>query len=682
MFFLCGAFASTAELSVEEWNKKKQEFDNFLIEHQAAVDRGEALPIKCLTPWVMELQNSMPKALVDIEARAVYTTVQNTTYNTANFTIHYADTGSHRPYLFDEQDSVAGVPNFVYNTGLIAEKALLDYLTMGYDPPLSDAGQNPNGGDGRFDIYLYNLGTVAYGITYTDGNLITDSTASAYMILDNDYQGFGYADRLDPVRVTFAHEFFHAIQFGYDIGEAETTPGSINYSWGEMSAVFMEEMHYDNINDYLLYLPYFYDYPQWSLRFGTYATSGILLDRNFHMYGCVVWPLFLNARFPSAIDESIIREIWDSCRVEHGFNWLRSTNNIIKSRTGGTDSLATIFSEFAIWNLFTDTRARIGEYFEEAAAFDRVVEKAATVTSYPTTVEVPLFYRPDNLGANYIFLENVSEQLSGLQVTFSPNEAYYWTLQIVGLPADPANDSVWIDPNLYTADNQIIPIPNAADFEQIVLIPAVVNSNDSTVYYSMVVSPLGDGVFSPAGGERWYAGETHRISWMLADSTLAIDIEYSTDSGSTWTNIHRVPNQQYNYDWLIPTTPSNQCFVRIVDAENSNIADTSGMFSILVPEGTIAKDPYPNPAWMHMIDAVSFKAIVEATAEDPTMKVTILNLTGEKINDMLPSVSGVGELIVEWDFKNNDGELVAAGPYLAVIELNGQTTVKKFMVLR
>ena len=675
---LSGIIAA-GELSVKEWEKFNSDIAAYMTSQAELVAAGQADPIKCATPVFLGLQNSRPQNMALSPAYPGRETFLTKSYGTAHFLIHYIDTGASAPYQYSAQDSVSGVPNYIFEAGKICEEVYTKYIGMGYNPPPSDGAQTNNGGDGRYDIYVINFG--AYGATVRD-QLVTSTTATSYLFIENDYEGFGYTNRIYPLQVAIAHEYFHSIQFGYDIAEVEATPypGDVNASWMEMSAVYMEELHYDNVNDYLGYLPYFYDFPHWSLKFGTYrGDPGRLSNRNYHMYGSVVWPLFLVQQF----DSSVIKEVWDSCRVVPGPNWVPATNSIIKRRTSGADSLATMFTEFTLWNFFTGSRSRTGEYFEEAINFDRALI-ADTVYSYPGTVQVHDTLQPDNLGANYIMLNNVSSLTEGLRITFNAANGYKWALQVVGLPVDVQNGTVWVDPTIYTQDNQFIPVPSAASFNKIILIPAVLNSNDSAVNYSLVLSPLGEGVFLPAGGENWYAGETHSISWALPDSTLAIDIEYSIDSGATWTNITRVANLTYVYNWVVPETPSNKCFVRIVDAENSAIADTSGMFSILVAGGNQVMDPYPSPAWMHMTDNVTFKAVISPneTSGDQNMKITILNLVGEKVNDLLPVAYGTGEVSVAWDFTNNAGEKVAAGPYLAVIEIGGESFVKKFMVLR
>jgi len=71
--------------------------------------------------------------------------------------------------------------------------------------------------------------------------------------IDNDFIGSKYnAKGIQALRVTAAHEFHHAIQYGYGW-------------WGErypyeLTSTWMEDVVYTDVNDYYQYLPdYFVD---------------------------------------------------------------------------------------------------------------------------------------------------------------------------------------------------------------------------------------------------------------------------------------------------------------------------------------------------------------------------------------------------------------------------------------
>ena len=138
-------------------------------------------------------------------------------------------------------------------------------------------------------------------------------------------------------------------------------------------------------------------------------------------------------------------------------------------------------------------------------------------------------------------------------------------------------------------------------------------------------------VTSPNGGEQWVQGTPHSITWnkQLVDS---VKIEYSTaGSGGPWTLItagvparptpvvHPKLASKYEeggitemlgtFDWLVPNTPSANCFVRISDKANGATFDTSNAhFTILAqapPETSWTVQTSPTTQTLYSVKAVS-----------------------------------------------------------------------------
>ena len=93
-----------------------------------------------------------------------------------------------------------------------------------YREPLSDSTSPNDGGDGRLDIYVANLGDERiYGYCTTDdpkadNPIPTTFDVSAYCVIDDDFREpiFSQHTPLENTKVTVAHEFFHAVQAAYD----------------------------------------------------------------------------------------------------------------------------------------------------------------------------------------------------------------------------------------------------------------------------------------------------------------------------------------------------------------------------------------------------------------------------------------------------------------------------------
>jgi len=662
------------EMTAADWQKYYDDVAARFEELSAAIHRGEAEPIKCATPILNAQAFSQPKG---VETFLQYPGREDTlseTYGTDHFLLHYTGTGLHRVYQYDIQTIVSGVPDYIVMAGRICDSVWNHTCgALGFTTPLSDG---TNGGDGRLDIYFIDF--AAYGATVNEQVLATDPpTATAYMFLENDYQEFpGYeSNRLNALRVSMAHEFFHAVQFAIDISELEVHGSDLNTAWMEMSATYMEEEHYDQINDYFNYLPFFYKVSQWSVR------TGSLQDylENMHMYGSVVFPIFLSKRFGSGI----IKAIWDGCGTQAGSNWLPSMDAAIKSASGNASDLPDEFQEFALWNLFTRQRAKPSIYFPDGSDYD-TVNLAARVTKFPATVSPHDTLKPDNLGANYIIFENTASLPSGLAVSFSANKANAWGITAVGMQNN-INLPIRFEHVKYDTVTSMINVPWANEYDRLALIITVLDGNDLAQPYSFVASPMVEGVSQPKGGEVWYSGHTYDIAWYLPGAGDSVSIEYSTDAGASWIEIAASTPNDLSYAWKVPETPSDSCLVKVTDLLiPDTTAQSDSVFSIVSSADEIS-EPFPNPAWIQKHEGVYFKGTYKAGSSGGAMSVIIMTLAGEKVKELLnePEVRYTpGEALAEWNFTNSDGRVVAAGPYLAVIKFQGKTVVKKFVVLK
>lgn len=69
---------------------------------------------------------------------------------------------------------------------------------------------------------------------------------------------------------------------------------------------------------------------------------------------------------------------------------------------------------------------------------------------------------------------------------------------------------------------------------------------------------------------------TQSIDWATTGTSGTFDLEYSTNSGLSWTRIvTEWPGNLGAFSWPVPNTPSTNARVRVIDSENSNIVDQS-----------------------------------------------------------------------------------------------------------
>jgi hypothetical protein len=100
-------------------------------------------------------------------------------------------------------------------------------------------------------------------------------------------------------------------------------------------------------------------------------------------------------------------------------------------------------------------------------------------------------------------------------------------------------------------------------------------------------------VLSPNGGETWAPGSSHEITWTTRGTQTAnVRIELSTNGGASYADVVASTPNDGTHSWTVPNSLSTTCLVRITDAGNAGLTDTSdSYFSI----GTPPPPPPPPP---------------------------------------------------------------------------------------
>ncbi|MGD0152625.1 MAG: stalk domain-containing protein [Thermacetogeniaceae bacterium] len=86
----------------------------------------------------------------------------------------------------------------------------------------------------------------------------------------------------------------------------------------------------------------------------------------------------------------------------------------------------------------------------------------------------------------------------------------------------------------------------------------------------------------PAGGESWFVGTVHNITWNYAGITgltNTVDLDFSTDSGNTWSSIEhdlQLAGQPQQYAWTVPNASTTHARIKIT--VNYTILSSSGGF--------------------------------------------------------------------------------------------------------
>jgi subtilisin family serine protease len=94
----------------------------------------------------------------------------------------------------------------------------------------------------------------------------------------------------------------------------------------------------------------------------------------------------------------------------------------------------------------------------------------------------------------------------------------------------------------------------------------------------------------PNGGETLTAGASATITWTWSGSFTTVNIDYSTNGGSTWTSITTGTANDGSHAWTVPSTATTQGRVRVSGGTASDMSNAN--FTISVPSGSYATLPY------------------------------------------------------------------------------------------
>ena len=329
-------------------------------------------PGKCATPIWQEVRRNWEGLSPQVQSElAAYPALLSRpslsgpelTYKTTHFQIHFTNSGQDAVNLADTNGN--RVPDYIEMMGTELEHVWSTELgAMGWLQPPSDQTVD---GSPDYDVYVEDM--PYYGYTAGDGKadqgiqpgdnenspeVIERNAWHSYLSLENDYRGFSCMP-LDCVRVTAAHEFNHAIQFGYDAWEE---------TWlMEATATWMEDEVYDYVNDNLAYLRFYFDDPDLCLP------SAIPYRPN-RWYSDLIFMRFISEHYGG---QDTVRSVWEhsvnynSYYGYYAFDTLEDALNAI-----GT-SLSTVFATFTAANYVMSTCPTNAPYcYKEAGLYPRV----------------------------------------------------------------------------------------------------------------------------------------------------------------------------------------------------------------------------------------------------------------------------------------------------------------------
>jgi len=306
------------------------------------------------------------------------------------FELHWDDSGTHA--VPQEDISGNGYPDFIDSAAVILDYVYtIEVQQLGYEPPPGNDG-NP-----AVPYHIYFTNQFAYGKT-SKGDLIEanlpDTSYTSYIELDNNFAEYYFPTKgLDGLRVAVAHEFHHAIQFGYGFRS-----GDIYFF--EMTSTWMEEYIYPEINDYINYLDYFFE---------VVSDSRFDLTSLTYPYANSIYLQMLESQY----NPLIIRSIWDKMRTE------KSLPAIISMLEQYNTTWFESLSEYGLWLFYTGERAIQDQFFTDAASFPEITVKSEDITEFDGAFVEDV--NITEIANRYLVFENVRGNILDTQVSANNN---------------------------------------------------------------------------------------------------------------------------------------------------------------------------------------------------------------------------------------------------------------------
>jgi Leucine-rich repeat (LRR) protein len=105
-------------------------------------------------------------------------------------------------------------------------------------------------------------------------------------------------------------------------------------------------------------------------------------------------------------------------------------------------------------------------------------------------------------------------------------------------------------------------------------------------------------VTAPNGGETWIAYTTHAITWTNTGTIATVNLEYSTNNGTSWTSIATSVTNTGSYDWEIPYISSTNCLVRVSDTTTTASDTSNAVFTLELPPSLTVTSPNGGESWV------------------------------------------------------------------------------------
>lgn len=276
------------------------------------------------------------------------------------FEVLYDTTGTDSVSVTDNDAN--GVPDYI---DWVAESADSSYRhevqNIGFKDPIPEGT--------TYKVYVEHITFGAYGYTETTSG----SGPLTVIYVENDFDGFPpnthpEGDQKGALYATVAHEFKHAIQYAQNRWRSPSGA----FDWAEMDATLMEEVVYDDVNDY-------YNYIKNGLNSSTPYSESIFYAPQRGTPGAywhVSWMIFYSEFYGN----HLWKDVWQLVEQD---NYLSIDEGLLESLADSADNFETSFVRNHMWHFASGSRAGANDYgFEEKALYPNA-NMESTFTGVP-----------------------------------------------------------------------------------------------------------------------------------------------------------------------------------------------------------------------------------------------------------------------------------------------------------
>ena len=283
-------------------------------------------------------------------------------------------------------------------------------------------------------------------------------------------------------------------------------------------------------------------------------------------------------------------ENWIGC-TSYNIAWSKSTCiggywNIYYSINNGTSwtSIVTAISDNGLasqsynWQVpngitSSQVMVKVESYYYPTSYTDQSDAAATISSSNDITVTAPNGGQTLASQSTYnITWTNTAAVSGAYTIQFSSNNGSTWNTvasNIIG------NTYIWTVPN--TSSNQCL--IRVYDYNN----TCRVDQSDAP----FTVTPSGAVLTSPNGGEVLEIGCTFSITWVASTFISNVQLDYSTNNGSTWVSITTNTSNTGSYSWVVPNTVSANCLVRASNVSNLSLFAVSAAVFTIAPAVTV-----------------------------------------------------------------------------------------------